>query len=49
MQLLKKVEELTLYTIAQAQENHTLKAENVQLQERVSAIEAVVEELVQQR
>jgi len=49
MQLLKKVEELTLYAIEQAQENHALRAENAQLQERVAAIEAVVKELRQQR
>jgi len=53
MQLLKKVEELTLYTIEQdnkfstlQQQNHALRAENVQLQERLSAIEALLKDLV---
>jgi regulator of replication initiation timing len=46
MQLLKKIEELTLYTLDQEQrldtlqeQNHILKTENVQLQKRLTAIE----------
>jgi hypothetical protein len=56
MQLLKKVEELTLYTLAQERTNqeqqqtiHTLRVENVQLQERLSAVEALVQASGQQR
>ena len=54
MQLLRKVEELTLYTIQQDKkftalqdQNQKLAAENVQLQARFAAMEAVVEKLGQ--
>jgi hypothetical protein len=55
MQLLKKVEELTLYTIQQDKkfmelqgQNQKLAAENAQLQSRLSAVEAVIKKLGQQ-
>lgn len=54
MQLLKKVEELTLYTIVQdkkvttlQEQNQKLAAENAQLQARLSNIETVVKKLGQ--
>ena len=54
MQLLRKVEELTLYTIQQDKkftalqdQNQKLAAENAQLQARFAAMEAVVEKLGQ--
>lgn len=54
MQLLKKVEELTLYTIGQdkkvttlQEQNQKLAAENAQLQARLSNIETVVKKLGQ--
>ena len=46
MQLLKKVEELTLYAVAQEKTIDTLKHENAQLQERLSTVEAMVKKLV---
>jgi hypothetical protein len=55
MQLLKKIEELTLYTLDQEQrldtlqeQNHILKTENVQLQKRLTVIEDLLQTTVQQ-
>jgi hypothetical protein len=52
MQLLKKIEELTLYTLQQEeklsslqQQNRRLKTQNQQLAQRLSAIEAAIEKL----
>ena len=42
MNLLEKVEELTLHTIAQHEQIGSLKAENQKLQERLAAIEAAI-------
>ncbi|MGH8497851.1 MAG: hypothetical protein ACRERV_03445 [Methylococcales bacterium] len=56
MKLLKKVEELTLYTIQQdrkmtnlEEKNRKLASENTRLQSRLSAVEAIINEDVQQK
>lgn len=54
MRLLKKIEELTLYTLDQEQRlntlqehNHRVTTANVQLQKRLTAMENLLQELVQ--
>jgi len=49
MQLLKKVEELTLYTLQQEKTIQTLQGENRQLQRRLAVVETLVKDLAHQR
>jgi hypothetical protein len=47
MQLLEKVEELTLYTVAQEDQLSELRAQNAELQQRLAALELALQQRAQ--